>query len=442
MDHVIAERGARLFLPARKEGIIPGASNLRLPRFVGARPPARRFSPAGSSWRAPPRATCCGRGRRPRGDGRRDRGRGSRRSRARGSSTPPPTGAPCASRRSRSTSSARTWRPTRASRRSATSARRSSSNLERHWNAHGAPAVILDAIETARASELRRCSSSGCGRRWPAARRARRRSAARLRAAGVTAAEDIGSLDDLARLPFTEKADLREHYPFGLLAVPRERLVRVHASSGTGGKPTVVGYTAATSRCGRGHGALHGAAGVRPGMSSTTPTATGSSPAGSASTTAPSGSARRSCRSRAARPRRQLLLLRDLQAQVLCSHAVLRAHDRRGARGRGRRPRGARRSSSGSSAPSRGRRRCATSSSARLGLRRAATSTGSRRSSARAWRPSAEAARRARTSTRTTSSSRCRPARSRLGEHGELVFTTLTKEALPLSATAPATRDA
>ena len=65
----------------------------------------------------------------------------------------------------------------------------------------------------------------------------------RLLAAGVRAPEDVASLDDLPRLPFTFKSDLREHYPFGLLAVPRERLVRVQASSGTGGKPTVVGYT-------------------------------------------------------------------------------------------------------------------------------------------------------------------------------------------------------
>jgi phenylacetate-CoA ligase len=65
----------------------------------------------------------------------------------------------------------------------------------------------------------------------------------RLRAAGVTAADDVESLDDLPRLPFTTKADLREHYPFGLLAVAREELVRVHTSSGTGGKPTLVGYT-------------------------------------------------------------------------------------------------------------------------------------------------------------------------------------------------------
>ncbi len=66
---------------------------------------------------------------------------------------------------------------------------------------------------------------------------------ARLHEAGVRAAADVGSLDDLRRLPFTVKSDLRGHYPFGLLAVPREQLVRVHASSGTGGKPTVVGYT-------------------------------------------------------------------------------------------------------------------------------------------------------------------------------------------------------
>lgn len=54
-----------------------------------------------------------------------------------------------------------------------------------------------------------------------------------------------GRLDDLARLPFTRKSDLREHYPFGLLAVPHAELRRVHASSGTRGKPTVVAYTAA-----------------------------------------------------------------------------------------------------------------------------------------------------------------------------------------------------
>jgi phenylacetate-CoA ligase len=54
---------------------------------------------------------------------------------------------------------------------------------------------------------------------------------------------DFKSLADLARLPFTTKKELRENYPFGMFAVPREQLVRIHASSGTTGKPTVVGYT-------------------------------------------------------------------------------------------------------------------------------------------------------------------------------------------------------
>jgi phenylacetate-CoA ligase len=65
----------------------------------------------------------------------------------------------------------------------------------------------------------------------------------RLRATGVDAPEDLKSLADVRRLPFTGKADLREHYPFGLFAVPREQVLRVHASSGTRGKPTVVGYS-------------------------------------------------------------------------------------------------------------------------------------------------------------------------------------------------------
>jgi len=55
---------------------------------------------------------------------------------------------------------------------------------------------------------------------------------------------DLHTLDDLAKFPFMTKQDLREHYPFGLFAVPRDRLSRLHASSGTTGKPTVVGYTA------------------------------------------------------------------------------------------------------------------------------------------------------------------------------------------------------
>jgi len=67
---------------------------------------------------------------------------------------------------------------------------------------------------------------------------------ARLDAAGISP-DGLVSLADLERLPFTRKADLRDHYPFGLFARPREKLARLHASSGTTGKPTVVGYTAA-----------------------------------------------------------------------------------------------------------------------------------------------------------------------------------------------------
>jgi len=55
--------------------------------------------------------------------------------------------------------------------------------------------------------------------------------------------DDLRELSDLARFPFTTKQDLREAYPFGMFAVPREQVVRVHASSGTTGRPTVVGYT-------------------------------------------------------------------------------------------------------------------------------------------------------------------------------------------------------
>src|SRR5262252_9702159 len=61
-------------------------------------------------------------------------------------------------------------------------------------------------------------------------------------AAGVDAGA-IKSVEDLRRLPFTHKSHLRDHYPWGLFAVPRSELIRVHASSGTKGKPTVVGYT-------------------------------------------------------------------------------------------------------------------------------------------------------------------------------------------------------
>ena len=89
---------------------------------------------------------------------------------------------------------------------------------------------------------------------------------AAFEAAGVRA-DDLGSLADLARFPFTGKADLRASYPFGMFAVPTSQVSRIHASSGTTGKPTVVGYTEADIRTWSALVArsIH-AAGGRPGM--------------------------------------------------------------------------------------------------------------------------------------------------------------------------------
>jgi phenylacetate-CoA ligase len=104
--------------------------------------------------------------------------------------------------------------------------------------------MTLDAIETAARDELEALQLMRL--RATVARLLDRVEPirARLRAVGVEDAADVRSLADLERLPFTTKADLRDHYPFGLLAVAPERLARVHASSGTRGKPTIVGYTA------------------------------------------------------------------------------------------------------------------------------------------------------------------------------------------------------
>ncbi|HEY5900237.1 MAG TPA: phenylacetate--CoA ligase, partial [Burkholderiales bacterium] len=101
----------------------------------------------------------------------------------------------------------------------------------------------LEPIEKAPADELRRLQLERL--QW-SLRHAYENVAQYRRkfdAAGVRP-EDCRSLADLARFPFTTKADLRETYPFGMFAVPMDRIVRIHASSGTTGKPTVVGYTA------------------------------------------------------------------------------------------------------------------------------------------------------------------------------------------------------
>ncbi len=100
----------------------------------------------------------------------------------------------------------------------------------------------LEPIETASQDELRALQLS----RLRASLAHAYRNVAHYRQAfdarGVHPA-DLNTLDDLAKFPFTVKSDLRDHYPFGMFAVPREQVVRIHASSGTTGKPTVVGYT-------------------------------------------------------------------------------------------------------------------------------------------------------------------------------------------------------
>lgn len=104
------------------------------------------------------------------------------------------------------------------------------------------PASLLEPIERATREELRALQRERLA--WtlrhayenvPHYRRA-------FEAAGVSPA-DFRDLPDLAKFPFTTKADLRANYPFGMFAVPQEKVARIHASSGTTGKPTVVGYT-------------------------------------------------------------------------------------------------------------------------------------------------------------------------------------------------------
>jgi phenylacetate-CoA ligase len=101
------------------------------------------------------------------------------------------------------------------------------------WNPQ-AETLPRDQMEALQLDRLRGCVARVLGAVAPLA--------ARLRAAGIGDARDLRSLADLRRLPFTTKADLRDHYPFGLLGVPREEVIRIHASSGTRGKPSVAPY--------------------------------------------------------------------------------------------------------------------------------------------------------------------------------------------------------
>ncbi|MFG1606608.1 phenylacetate--CoA ligase PaaK [Actinoplanes sp. NPDC049265] len=100
----------------------------------------------------------------------------------------------------------------------------------------------LEPIERASVDELRALQLSRL--RWSLGHAYSRVAAYRemFDAAGVHP-DDLRDLDDLAKFPFTDKATLRDNYPFGMFAVPRSQISRVHASSGTTGRPTVVGYT-------------------------------------------------------------------------------------------------------------------------------------------------------------------------------------------------------
>ena len=104
-------------------------------------------------------------------------------------------------------------------------------------------AFSLEPVEKASPDELRRLQLERL--RWSLQHAARHvpRYRAKFEAAGVRP-ESLATLEDLARFPFTTKDDLRETYPFGMFAAPMDQIVRIHASSGTTGKPTVVGYTA------------------------------------------------------------------------------------------------------------------------------------------------------------------------------------------------------
>jgi phenylacetate-CoA ligase len=106
----------------------------------------------------------------------------------------------------------------------------------------GQPAFDLHANERLSSQELRDLQLSRLQETLARAYTCNRSYRVKFDAAGVRPC-DLRSLEDLARFPFTTKQELREAYPFGFFAVPMDQVVRIHASSGTTGKPTVVGYT-------------------------------------------------------------------------------------------------------------------------------------------------------------------------------------------------------
>ncbi|MFI1093431.1 phenylacetate--CoA ligase PaaK [Streptomyces sp. NPDC020917] len=117
-----------------------------------------------------------------------------------------------------------------------------SGDTDRLRPADGVPDELLDAAERLDRDELRALQLERLRRTLRLAYDHVELYRRKFDAAGVTP-DDCRSLDDLARFPFTTKADLREGYPFGMFAVPMSQVRRLHASSGTTGLPTVVGYT-------------------------------------------------------------------------------------------------------------------------------------------------------------------------------------------------------
>jgi phenylacetate-CoA ligase len=107
---------------------------------------------------------------------------------------------------------------------------------------HASTALPLEPIEKASVDELRALQLKRLQATLHHAYNNSPAYRAKFDAAGVHPS-DCKTLADLAKFPFTTKADLRDNYPFGMLSVPREQCVRIHASSGTTGKPTVVAYT-------------------------------------------------------------------------------------------------------------------------------------------------------------------------------------------------------
>ena len=254
-------------------------------------------------------------------------------------------------------------------------------------------------------------------------------------AAGVKPAR-LRSLADLAKFPFTTKADLRDTYPFGMFAVPMERVVRIHASSGTTGKPTVVGYTAkdidtwthVMARSMR-------AAGARPGDKVHVAYGYGLFTGGLGAHYGAERLGLAVIPLGGGMTERQVQLIADFKPEIIMVTpsymlAIADEMERQGFD-----PEEMLRCASGFSAPSRGPTSCARRSSSAPRSRRS-TSTACPKSSARAWRRNASRRKDGLTVWEDHFYPEIvDPASGEVlpdGEKGELVITSLTKEALPV----------